>query len=256
MMRKTASIIDRKQHQEDFKRMIDIIAFDADDTLWHNEVYYQSAQEELKRILSPWAQPQMIADRLNMIEMRNLPIYGYGIKAFVLSMIEAAYLVSEGQMGGETIEKILAIGRQMLQAEITLFPHVEDTLHNLSRSFRLMVITKGDPLDQIRKIERSGLEGYFSLVEVIHDKTREAYQNILEKYHFNHNGFIMVGNSLRSDVVPVLELGGTAVHIPANTSWDHENIPDFNTSQNGYYRLETIKQLPQLIKDLSPSKND
>jgi len=236
--------------------MIEIIAFDADDTLWHNEVLYQDAQKELQQILSAWAQPQAVAARLNEIAMRNLPIYGYGIKAFVLSMIEAAYLVSTGEVTGEEIGKILTIGRSMLQAEITLFPHVEYTLRCLSRSFRLMVITKGDPLDQIRKIERSGLNGYFSLIEVIHDKTRDAYQNILNKYHINPKSFIMVGNSLRSDVVPILELGGVAVHIPADTTWEHENIPDFNAAQNGYYRLETIKQLPQLIEDISSLSRD
>lgn len=231
--------------------MIEVIAFDADDTLWHNEVLYQDAQQAFQRILSPWAQPQAVAARLDKIELHNMPLYGYGIKAFMLSMIETANLMSGGEITGEEIEKILTVGRSMLHAEVTLFPHVEDTLRSLSETFRLMVITKGDPLDQTRKVERSQLGRYFSQVEIVHDKTRQSYQDVLGKYHLDPRGFIMVGNSLRSDVAPILELGGIAIHIPAETSWDHEDIPDFDDTQKGYYHLENIKQLPQLLQNIS-----
>ena len=227
--------------------MIEMIAFDADDTLWHGEVYYQDAQIELKNILAEWAQADTVADRLNEIELRNLPLYGYGVKAFVLSMIETAFLVSEGQMRGETIERILTIGRSMLEAEIMPYTLVAETLQTLSLHHSLMVITKGDLLDQTNKIERSGLKGYFSLVEIVNDKTPDSYRRILKKYHLNPENFLMVGNSLRSYILPILLLGGKAVHIPADTTWEHENVPDFDKSQTGFFEITEMSQLPDLV---------
>ena len=227
--------------------MIEMIAFDADDTLWHNEVYYQDALEELKTILSEWAKADAVIDRLNEIELRNLPIYGYGIKAFVLSMIETAFLVSGGQMRGDTIEKILSIGRTMLNAVVLPRDNVKETLQKLSEMYPLMVITKGDLLDQTRKIERSGLRDYFSLVEIVNDKTPDSYLEVLNKYHLNPENFLMVGNSLRSDILPILQLGGTAVHIPAESTWEHEMVPDFDKSQAGFFEIAKMDQLPDLI---------
>ena len=231
--------------------MIKMIAFDADDTLWHNEVYYHDAQEELKEILAEWAQADTIAEQLNILEMRNLPLYGYGVKAFILSMIETAFLVSEGQMQGEMIERILTIGRSMLGAEIILHQHVAETLRTLTQAYSLMVITKGDLLDQTNKIERSGLRDYFSLVEIVNDKTADSYRRILSKYHLNPENFLMVGNSLRSDILPILQLGGKAVLIPADTTWEHEMVPDFEKSQAGFFEITEMCQLPDLIASIS-----
>ena len=231
--------------------MLEMIAFDADDTLWHNEVHYQDAQAELIQILTRWASSTTIENNLNKIEMQNLKLYGYGVKAFMLSMIETALQVSAGEIEGKSFEKILSIGRNMLQAEVTPLPNVAETLQVLAKTHRLMVITKGDVLDQTNKVTRSGLADYFSLVEVVSEKTAPAYQQIFEKYLLDPEMFLMAGNSLRSDVLPILELGGKAVHIPANTTWAHEMVPDFDASQPGYYKLDHLGQLPSLVSKLA-----
>lgn len=226
---------------------IEMIAFDADDTLWHGEVHYLDALVELIEILAPWGSPDQIDTALAEIEMKNLPIYGYGVKAFVLSMIEGALQISKGQIPTHAIEKILSIGRAMLETEIVLLPHVTDTLEELSRDYPLMVITKGDLLDQTSKVSRSGLEKFFPLVEVVNDKTPESYRLILDKFQINPKNLVMVGNSIRSDVLPVLTLGGKAVYIPANTTWEHEMVPDFDPAQEGFYEIVHMGLLPKLV---------
>ncbi len=223
---------------------IDVIAFDADDTLWENEVLYQHAQERLRDILSPWADAEIIDKVLYDTEMRNLPLYGYGIKAFSLSMIETAVHISEGEISGEDVSRILDIAQSMLQAEVELRPYVRETLEALSGKYPLMVITKGDLLDQTSKIKRSGLEDFFSITEIINDKTPEAYQAILQRHGIEPERFLMVGNSLRSDVLPVLELGGKAVYIPAETTWSHEVVSEFDDQSDGFFELDHLGELP------------
>ena len=230
--------------------MIETIAFDADDTLWHNETLYREAQARLEDLLSPWGSQKEIHNVLTEKEMGNLSLYGYGIKAFTLSMIETALKISGNQIGADRIEKILALGRSMLNAQVNLLPGVKDVLRTLSRTHRLMVITKGDLLDQTSKVTRSGLQGCFSLVEVLNQKTPEAYRGILDKHNLDIKTFLMVGNSLRSDIAPVLALGGKAVHIPADTTWEHEMLPDFDPTQEGYYKIEDITELPGLVEKL------
>lgn len=225
----------------------DIIAFDADDTLWHSEVLYRDAQAALNRILAPWAQSRVVEEVTYEVETRNIPVYGYGIKSFTLSMLEAAVRISNGKVDGDHVAEILAIGRAMLKAEVKLRPHVMETLKKLSKSHRLMVITKGDLLDQTDKVERSGLAPYFSMVEVVNEKNAETYREIFDRYNLSPQGFLMVGNSISSDVLPVLELGGIAVHIPADTIWAYEMVDDFNPDQRGFYELEHVGQLPSLI---------
>jgi putative hydrolase of the HAD superfamily len=166
-------------------------------------------------------------------------------------MIETACLISEGQIRGDSIENIMAIGRSMLGAEIMPHDHVIKTLQALSGEYPLMVITKGDLLDQTSKIERSGMRKYFSLVEVINDKTPDSYLSILNRHHLNPKNFLMVGNSLRSDVLPILQLGGIAAHIPADTTWDHEMVPGFDDSHARYFELSGMHQLPELIASLN-----
>jgi putative hydrolase of the HAD superfamily len=230
--------------------MIKMIAFDADDTLWHNETLYQDAQTQLEAILMPWSAVEQTRISLAEIELDNLSLYGYGIKAFTLSMVEAALKVSQGQLNPGAIREILDIGRSMLQADVRLLPKVEEALRTLSRTHPLMVITKGDLLDQTSKIARSGLEDYFSLVEVLNQKTPEDYQQILDKYHLSIKNFLMVGNSLRSDVAPVLALGGTAVHIPTDSTWEHEMLDGFDHDQEGFYEIEDIQDLPTLVESI------
>ena len=189
----------------------------------------------------------MIEELTFAIETRNIPTYGYGIKSFTLSMLEAAVKLSDGQINGSHVDQILALGRAMLEAKVELCPHVSETIPELAKSFRLMVITKGDLLDQTDKVERSGLAAYFSIVEVVNEKTTETYREIINRYNLSPEKFLMVGNSLFSDVLPVLEFGGVAVHIPANTTWAHEMVDDFDPSQQGYYKLNHMGQLQPLI---------
>lgn len=226
---------------------LDLIAFDADDTLWHGEVHYREAQAELRSILAPWCSPAETDRMMDEIDMQNLPLYGYGIKAFTLSMLEAAVALSKGEIQGEQVGQILALGRQMLEAEVRLQPHVHETLRALAQTHRLIVITKGDLLDQNDKVKRSGLTPYFSAVEVVSEKTPPVYQAILDRYQVAPAQFLMIGNSLPSDIIPVLAIGGAAVHIPADTTWAHETVADFDSDQRGFYELADLSQLPNFI---------
>jgi putative hydrolase of the HAD superfamily len=225
----------------------EIIAFDADDTLWNSEVYYRDSQAALNEILSPWAPAETVEAVTYEIETHNIPLYGYGIKSFTLSMLESAVKLSNGQIDGHHVTEILTLGRSMLEAEIELRPHVVETLEKLVENFRLMVITKGDLLDQTDKVERSGLAAFFSMVEVVNEKTTDSYSEILDRYRLSPRSFLMVGNSLQSDVVPVLELGGTAVHVPADTTWAYEKVENFDSSRQGFFELEHLGQLPALV---------
>lgn len=229
---------------------IDMIAFDADDTLWENELLYQEAQGKLKVILSPWQSFQTIDRTLYETEQRNMPIYGYGIKAFMLSMIETAIRVSDSEISGYEISQILNLGHSMLTSEVTLRPHAKETLEALSKEYKLMIITKGDLLDQSAKLERSGLAHFFNIIEVVSDKTIDTYIDIIQKHDLDPKHFLMVGNSLRSDVQPILELGGKAIYIPADMTWEHETIPDFDGNKKGFFQLEHLGQLPDLITRL------
>lgn len=226
---------------------LEMIAFDADDTLWHGEVYYRDAQSALMEILSPWETPEAIHRISSEIEIRNLALYGYGVKSFMLSMLEAAVQISQGQVDGARVGKILDLGRTMLGAAMELRPYVVETLQTLSAAHPLMVITKGDLLEQTAKVERSGLTHFFSRIEVVSEKTAAAYRGILERERLSPESFLMIGNSVPSDILPVLELGGRAVHIPADTIWVHETVSDFDPSRPGFYALEHIGQLPDLI---------
>lgn len=230
---------------------VTMIAFDADDTLWYAEKYYQNAQEELKNILSPWQNGETVDEIIYEAELRNLPQFGCGVKAFLLTMIDVAIQASDGDIRGEEIEKIIALGRSMLEEEVMLRPHVAETLETLPKTYQLMVITKGDLLDQTAKIARSGLASYFSQVEVVSEKTLKTYRDILDKYSLDPETFLMVGNSLRSDILPILKLGGRAVYIPSDITWAHELVPDFDRSHERFFELDHIGQIPNLIAEIS-----
>lgn len=230
---------------------IEMIAFDADDTLWKTEANFEKAQKELEKILSPWKDSEKTEEIVFKTEMDNLSLYGLGVKAFTLSMIEASLKISHGEIQGESIERIMQLGREMLEAEVELLPCVAETIAKLTKDYPLMVITKGDLLDQTSKISRSGLDAHFSLVEVVSEKTLLSYTKVLEKFHLDPGNLVMVGNSLKSDILPILELGGWAVHIPASTTWAHEMVADFDTSQDRFYELEHMGHLPELITEIA-----
>lgn len=236
-------------------QVFDVIAFDADDTLWHNESLYAAAQDRFKLLLSNYLDAAQIDARLYETEMRNLQHYGYGIKAFALSMIESAIELTEARISAEEIRQIIGLAREMLDADVQLLDHTKEIVAQLSESHTLMLITKGDLLDQERKLARSGIAPYFRHIEIISDKTRETYQAILTKYGIDPARFLMVGNSLRSDILPVLELGGHAVYIPYHTTWAHEIVAETESQRNSYLQLEHIGRLPALIEGFGKSKS-
>lgn len=202
---------------------IRIIGFDADDTLWHNESIFRDAEDRIAALLAEYDVPHVLQKEMYGIEMQNLPSYGYGIKGFTLSMIELASRVSGGRVSATLIDQILEIGKEMIAHPVEVLPSVEETLARLSEAdWRLVVVTKGDLLDQERKLRRSGLSEYFHHVEILSDKKPENYMHVLNRLDMSPQHFMMIGNSLKSDVLPVIELGGQAVHIPYHTTWAHE----------------------------------
>src|SRR5271157_501529 len=228
--------------------MIKTIAFDADDTLWHNEPLYDQARIQFCNILSGYQTSEILENRLSQIEIGNIQYYGYGIKSFILSMVEAAIDLSAGQIKGHEIQDILDISRQMLAAEVPLFENAINVLEALHSDYDLILITKGDLFEQIRKVERSGLARYFRLIEVLEDKTEKSYRTLLEKYDIDPATFLMVGNSIRSDILPVLKIGGQAIYIPYATTWVHEMVPDHDLNQSRYTEINNLRQLPETLR--------
>ncbi|MGB2911288.1 MAG: HAD hydrolase-like protein, partial [Anaerolineales bacterium] len=178
----------------------------------------------------------------------NLKYYGYGIKSFILSLIEAAVELSDGRVDAEKIQHIIKIGKEMLRADIPLFEQAKVVLTELSQDYDLMMVTKGESFEQMRKVRQSGLAGYFRYIEVVGDKSKETYQELLGKFRFDPSRFLMIGNSLRSDIIPVLEIGGQAVHIPYDQTWFYENEGDQTVNTADYYEIEHLGQLPDLIR--------
>ncbi|MCK5054431.1 MAG: HAD family hydrolase [Anaerolineales bacterium] len=230
--------------------MIEIIAFDADDTLWENESLYHRAKGELAQILSPCQEPNWVSRKLDEIEVSNLQFYGYGIKSFTLSMIETAAEAVDGKIEAQTISAILEIAKRMLSADVELLDHTEQTLSKLDSDYDLMLVTKGDLFEQQRKIERSGIDDCFKVIEVVATKTPASYLDILKKHDIDVECFLMVGNSLRSDIIPVIAIGSRAVYIPNENTWFHE-VPDQEEVEGAVYdQLEHLGQLPEYITAL------
>lgn len=228
----------------------DVVAFDADDTLWHNERIYVAAQEQYRRLLAAYVSEQRVEAQLYETEVRNLQHFGYGIKAFALSMIETAVELTDGRIKGRDVQAIIDIARGMLTADVEVLDHVADTLDVLKTRYRLMIITKGDLRDQETKITRSGLAARFGEVEIVSDKTKNGYANVLTRHGIASERFLMVGNSLRSDILPVLELGSHAVYIPHSLTWAHESAEAPEPGRAGFHQLDHIGQLPALLAAL------
>lgn len=227
---------------------IQVIAFDADDTLWHHETLYSVTQERFRELLLPYLPGEEIDARLHATEIRNLKLFGYGVKGFVLSMIETAIEVSEGQVATADIQAILDAGKAMLAHPTELLEGVPEAIESLAERYRLMVITKGDLFDQESKIARSGLAGRFWRIEIVSEKDEAVYRRILATHGIAPVEFLMVGNSLKSDVLPVVRLGGRAVHVPYHTTWVHERLDAAEASPDGYWTLENLRQLPELLE--------
>ncbi len=203
---------------------IKVVGFDADDTLWVNETYFREAEEEFASLLDGYETKNKIDQELFKMEMKNLEIYGYGIKGFMLSMIESAIEISNNTIPQATFVDILNLGKRMITHPVELLEGVKEVLDKLSGDYRLIVLTKGDLLDQERKIARSGLTEYFHHVEVLSDKKEENYLNLLDHLEIDVKEFLMIGNSLKSDVLPLVNIGAKAVHIPFHTTWQHEEV--------------------------------
>lgn len=232
--------------------MIETIAFDADDTLWENESLYIKIQEQLAALLAAYGTQEEILAALYQVEMKNMPLYGYGIKAFGLSLIETAISISQEKISAVEIKTILNMVNHMLTYTLPVYPGVESTLQVLSKKYPLMMITKGDLLDQEMKITRSGLRGYFRHIEVVAKKETDTYQTIMEKHHINPGSFLMVGNSLRSDVLPVVSLGGIGVLYVNEVSWAHENEIDPAHQELAYHSIHSLPELIPLLDQLNP----
>ncbi|MBE3123899.1 MAG: HAD family hydrolase [Planctomycetes bacterium] len=234
--------------------MFDLIAFDGDDTLWHNERVYRMGRERFREVLARTGvrdSDEEIEERVNQTELRNLKYYGYGVMSFVLSLIEASIEITGGRISGTDILELVRLSREMLTAEVELFDGAAEAVATLAAAYPLMLITKGDLLHQLAKAEESGLGRHFRAIEVVSTKTPETYASILARHAVHPSRFLMVGNSLRSDVLPVLEIGGWAVHVPASLSWAHENGKPLDAATSRYVELASLKQLPALVDRLA-----
>jgi putative hydrolase of the HAD superfamily len=226
---------------------IKVIAFDADDTLWVNEPYFQETEEKFCELLAPYLSRHTLSQELFKTEIDNLKLYGYGIKGYILSMIEAALKISNGTISTEVIEKIIQYGKELLERPIELLDGVEETLVSLTRKYKLVVATKGDLLDQRRKLHNSGLGKYFHHIEVMSDKQEIDYKDLVKRLEIDASEFLMVGNSLKSDVLPVLGIGGHAIHIPFHTTWAHEKI-DHKVEHERMKSMENIAEVLSLFR--------
>jgi len=226
---------------------IKVVGFDADDTLWVNETYFREAEEKFADLLENYETKNKVDQELFKMEMNNLDLYGYGIKGFMLSMIESALELSNNHIPSQTITEILSLGKEMITKPVELLQGVEEVLCKLAKKYRLIVLTKGDLLDQERKLERSGLTKYFHHVEVLSDKKEENYKNLLDHLEINTNEFLMIGNSLKSDIIPILNIGAMAVHVPFHTTWAHEQVAPEEHSNNHL----TLNTLSDILKYLN-----
>ncbi|ODN70580.1 HAD family hydrolase [Methylobrevis pamukkalensis] len=223
------------------------IGFDADDTLWQNEHFFKMTEARFADLLAEHAEAETIASRLLDTERRNIQFYGYGIKGFVLSMIETAIEITEGRVPAATIAEIMSYGRAMSEHPVETLPHVHETLAEISAAFRIVLVTKGDLFDQERKLAQSGLGDYFDAVEIVSDKTPDVYRRIFERHGDGPARSMMVGNSLKSDVIPAIEAGGHGVHVPHQLSWglEHAEAP---TDEARFHVLAHLGELQDLVR--------
>lgn len=226
---------------------IKVIGFDADDTLWVNETYFREAEAQFGRLLSQYETLNKIDQELFKMEMKNLPVYGYGVKGFVLSMVEMALELSNNTVSNKTIEKIIEIGKEMINKPVELLNGVEEVLKSLSNNYKLIVATKGDLLDQERKLEKSGLLDYFHHIEVLSDKKEANYSKLLNHLDIKPSEFLMIGNSLKSDVLPLINIKAKAIHVPFHTTWVHEEVKVNEIENQSYARIDSLTEVLTIL---------
>jgi putative hydrolase of the HAD superfamily len=230
--------------------MIKIIGFDADDTLWRNEDIFEHAHVRYRSLLAQY-HPAAEVDRvLYATEMKNIPLYGYGVKGFTLSCVETAITLTQGRVSSAEIAEILATGREMLAHPVELLAGVAEVVPGLARDFRLLLITKGDLHHQERKVAESGLAAHFHAIEILSEKDAASYERVLRRHGVALNEFAMVGNSLKSDILPVLELGGAGVHVPYHLTWQHERAERVPATQPRFRQIATLADLPPVLAHL------
>ncbi|WP_294200275.1 HAD family hydrolase [uncultured Chryseobacterium sp.] len=221
---------------------ITTIAFDADDTLWINEPYFQEAENKFCGLLEDYLPQHSVAQELFKTEMQNLPLYGYGIKGFMLCMVETVCRISNSTASMELISKTIEIGHELLMKPVELLDGVAETLESLKGRYRLVVATKGDLLDQERKLKKSGLQDYFHHIEIMSNKKESDYRKLLKHLDCKPEQFLMLGNSIKSDILPVLEIGGSAAHIPYHVTWTHEQH-DFQIEHENFLEFKNINEI-------------
>lgn len=231
---------------------IKVIAFDADDTLWVNEPYFRETEDKFCRLMEDYLPMHSAARELLQVEIQNLGLYGYGIKGFMLSMIETALKISSNTISVETIGKIIDYGKDLLGRPIELFDGVEEVLLALKSQYRLVVATKGDLLDQERKLRNSGIDHHFHHIEIMSDKQERDYTKLIRHLDIRPDEFMMIGNSLKSDVLPVLAIGGYAVHIPYHVTWVHEQVE--HTIEHANFR--ELQHIREILPTLDTIIND
>lgn len=229
---------------------IRVVAFDADDTLWINETYFREAEEKFASLLEDFLPQHAIMKELYHTEIGNLSLYGYGIKGFMLSMIETALRISGDQMPISLVEKIIQIGQDMLTKPVDLLPGVEEVLKSIQGHYRIVLATKGDLVDQERKLKKSGLEGYFHHIEIMSEKKPSDYKKLIGHLDIQANELVMIGNSLKSDVIPVLELGGYGIHVPFHTTWIHEQV-EHEVAHERFFTAAHLGEAAALIQSLA-----
>ena len=229
--------------------MLTTIGFDADDTLWQNETYFRLTQERFLQRLVDHAEPEHLQERLLAAERRNLAYYGFGVKGFTLSMIETAVEVTDGRVPATVIGELIALGRELLEHPMELLPHARATVTALSDKFRLVLITKGDLLHQERKLAQSGLGDLFHGVEIVSDKTEATYRAAFARHGTGADQAMMVGNSLKSDVIPALQAGSWGVHVPQDLEWAFE-VAEAPSDHRRFHVVSDLGELPALIDKL------
>lgn len=230
------------------KREIKTIAFDADDTLWVNEPIFTKTRLQFEAILARYMAIDSLEEELYEVEKRNLKLFGYGIKGFMLSMIETAIEITEGRVSGNDIQYIIDLGKAMLEHPVEILPGIEETIEAIKDDYELMIITKGDLFDQETKIARSGLAHHFSRIEIVSEKNPASYQELIDRNGLDINSFLMLGNSLKSDVLPVCEIGGAAIHIPFHDTWVHEKVESHQVGKLEYLELNDVRELIEVLK--------
>ncbi len=228
-----------------------VIGFDADDTLWHNETIFENVHARYRDMLAHYHDAATVDRTLFATEMRNLEPYGYGVKGFMLSAVETAIELSASKISADEIRRLLELGREMLAHPVDLLDGVAETLASLAITHRLLIITKGDLRDQERKLAKSGIAQHFRHVEIVSEKNESAYVTILRRHSIAPEDFLMVGNSLKSDIVPVLALGGAAAHVPYPLTWAYEQVDVLPPSEGRFFEIKSVREIPPLLARLA-----